>query len=160
MEDKDSAAKTRYDLQAEFLADPVKKAYEFYGSSIDGHLQGLVHLANETGLEFGITLFTSGAIISGHVISCKKYFELFGKSMQEGLVQVLPDSDWEETAALYKSYGGANESIPDGAYKASPQYVHLRDMRVIGAFGGQVIVNSLWRGKIRDVSGFTLGITS
>lgn len=63
------------ELEAPLTDEELRMAID--GRSTDWFLQKFVSLANTIGLSCGITLFVEGAMISGMLISGKRYFEVF-----------------------------------------------------------------------------------
>lgn len=57
--------------------EDVKLAFD--GQSLDWYLQKLVATVNSSNVQFGITLFVEGIIVSGHLVSGKQYFEAFAQ---------------------------------------------------------------------------------
>ena len=126
------------------------------GISVDWFLQKLVALANGQGLEFGVTLYVNGQIISGTLISGKQYFETFGDLFSDAWPyenkEVIKDG-FLANAEIYKKQNHDDPTPPS-------QYVHLKDTRIITANGNLPSSGNagvLWRGKINSASGFNLG---
>jgi hypothetical protein len=126
------------------------------GNSVDWFLQKLVSLANVSPLEFGITLFTEGLIVSGQLCSGKKYFSTFASEFTDA----YPGDD--EAKANIKAAFETNGEIYDvepNADTPPPQFIHLINARCF-SHNGQPLPNNrgvAWRGKINAVSGFNLG---
>jgi len=126
------------------------------GNSVDWFLQRLVSLANTSPLEFGVTLFTQGLIISGQLVSGKKYFSTFAEEFSDAYPG---DAD---SKANIKSAFETNGEIYDhepGEDVPPPQFIHLINARSF-SHNGQPLPNNkgvTWRGKINAVSGFNLG---
>lgn len=57
--------------------EDVKLAFD--GQSVDWYLQKLVATVNTSNVQFGITLFVEGIIVSGQLVSGKQYFEAFAQ---------------------------------------------------------------------------------
>ncbi|OLI80589.1 gas vesicle protein, partial [Xanthomonas oryzae pv. oryzae] len=57
--------------------EDVKLAFD--GQSVDWYLQKLVGIANTSNVQFGVTLFLEGIVISGQLVSGKRYFEAFAQ---------------------------------------------------------------------------------
>lgn len=57
--------------------EDVKLAFD--GQSVDWYLQKLVGIANTSDVQFGVTLFVEGIVISGQLVSGKRYFEAFAQ---------------------------------------------------------------------------------
>ena len=101
----------------------------------DRVLQILVSVVNKGGQELGITLNVGGLIVSGILISNKKYWE----DSQPGLRDMLKES-------------GEKVDPQDELY-----YIHLKDAMYFNAGEHPVPVGGMWwRGKINSVDGFSL----
>lgn len=124
-----------------------------HGQGIDWYLQKLVSLANENGLEIGITLIIGGSIVSGTIVSGKKYFETFAAEFSAA----WPGDDKESIRESFASFASIYESADDKELQP-PQYIHLTNARFHAAEGNLPTNGGvLWRGKINAVSGFNLG---
>lgn len=123
----------------------------------DWYLEHLVKLAN-LGVEIGITLSVKGTIISGKMIPNYRYFEILseqfqtvggelGKSLSEGSDIYAKEfkQDTEQDTAL--------EDFQVG-------YIHLSGAKYFATNGGFPESGLLWRGKIEEVDGFTIGSLS
>lgn len=130
--------------------------HAIHGQSVDWHLQKLVALANESGLEMGLTLVLGGSVVSGTLISGRKYFEAFGKEFADA----WNGADPERLRESFASHGEIYD-YEDADNVPLPQYLHLQGARVHFP-GGNIPSNRgvLWRGKINAVSGFCLGSLS
>lgn len=87
------------------------------------------------------TLNVPGATVSGEVISFRTYMSIYNE-----LFAVSSPIEIEPYAE-----GVAIEAIP------APQFIHMRNARVIT--GNTLIPDTgmLWRGRVADVSGFAYG---
>lgn len=126
------------------------------GNSVDWFLQNLVSIANNSPLEFGITLFTEGLIVSGQLVSGKKFFSDFAKEFSDA----YPGDDDSKASikSAFESKGEIYDQGPD-ADVPPPQFIHLVNARCF-AHNGQPLPSNkgvAWRGKINAVSGFNLG---
>ncbi|THD83277.1 MAG: hypothetical protein E7812_00345 [Phenylobacterium sp.] len=128
-------------------------------------MANLIDMANEHGIEVGVTLTVGGSIVSGTIISGVRYFEEFGQLFATGL------NDPEvaaQTATAFAGWGQiyqTPEGVDAGTFRRpAPTYIHLRDARFFGV--GQTPIPAtngpgfLWRGKISAVDGFSLGSLS
>lgn len=127
------------------------------GRSTDWFLQQLVATVNRSPVEFGITLYVEGTVVSGMLVSGKKYFDTFAKEFSDAYpgddeVKEIVRGAFASNSDIYK-YDDADGEPPP------PQYIHLINARCF-APGGQPLPGNrgvLWRGKINAVSGFSLG---
>lgn len=144
--------------QEQLTAVEMKAIYD--GQSVDWYLQRLVAIVNNTNVEFGLTLHVEGAIVSGLLVSGRRYFETFA---QEFAGAYPDDEDGKENirkalashASIYDEPQAETEVLP-------PQFIHLLNARSFVPGGKPLPSNRgvLWRGKINSVSGFSLGSLS
>lgn len=140
---------------------PEQAALAREGVGVDWFLQNLVSTANSSGMEVGLTLTVGGSIVSGRMISGKKYFDLFADAMASG----WPGDSSDLIRDTYKKFGETYYAPPteaDDEKWSPPQYIHLQDAFVFSPGGAQLPSSSgiLWRGKISAVAGFSLGSLS
>lgn len=144
--------------QEQLTADEMKAIYD--GQSVDWYLQRLVAIVNNTNVEFGLTLHVEGAIISGQLVSGKRYFETFA---QEFAGAYPGDEEGKENIRkALASHASIYDEPEAGTEVPPPQFIHLLDARSFAPGGHQLPSNRgvLWRGKINSVSGFSLGLLS
>jgi hypothetical protein len=128
---------------------------------VDWFLAHLIGHADAYGLSQGVTLTVGGTVITGMLIGGRAYFEGVQKLM---LASAPSDDENSLNKVLADTYGGFVDIYPsaDGSTKpwdAKPNYIHLRDARYLDAEGHQAPQNGMfWRGKLADVSGFTIGM--
>lgn len=137
----------------EYFSDPVAMALEWEGRRTDWFLQRLVRMVNNRShrMNMSITLSTSGGPVSGFLINVEEYFELFAKQFNDGL-GALGSSEVEDA---FIGLGKGAPSDDDERLSAPPQFLHLKDVSCLnGVWVHEPGV--LWRGKVSDVSGFTL----
>lgn len=127
------------------------------GRSTDWHLQQLVSLANEHGLEVGITLIVAGSVISGMLVGGQKYFELFAKEF----AAVWPRGEGKEAIRAAFAINADIYDKPGSKPATPPQFIHLNNAKCFYP-GGEIPNNQgvLWRGRINAISGFSLGAMS
>lgn len=152
----DGQEKTRKQQLDEIFTDPVFMANEWNGSGIDPFLQELVGMVNKAPVGFGITLVVPGGVVTGNMISKKRYFELLGDSM----ASAWPGESKEDIRAAFANRGIDVESENDGEIKVQPQCIHLENAKVVS---GTTFIPSngcVWRGRISAVSGYSMGVLS
>jgi hypothetical protein len=117
----------------------------------DNFFQLLVHTMNAEGPEagIGVTLATPGGIITSDLISVSRYFELVAGGVFD--VPEFQQRIKEEVAAME---GSGKEKVPVSAL----QHYHLADARFVTGAGLVPTVGEgmLWRGRIQEVSGFSM----
>lgn len=140
--------------------------------SSDWFLERLVNMA-EHGLGFGITLQVDGLLVSGTLASTEAYFngfasDLSGSSVDPKISQAFKDAVPKLTAGpvpklkpadLPESVRYAKQKLPPSDDETSPRYIHLQDARFYHVGRTFIPENRgvWWRGRISEVSGFTLG---
>lgn len=130
----------------------------------DWFLQSLVNLVNtaQGTTTISLTIFSKGIILSGNLINGMTYFEEQSEIWAEATVRAGVDNTIEDGRKLFTDiaeavYGPMVQAEP-GEYE--DPYIHMKVLRVYmgnsplesGQNGG-----FLWRGRISEVDGFTLG---
>jgi len=124
----------------------------------DWFLQNLVSFSNDWGIEMGITLQVSGVLVSGTLISGAKYFDEFAEQFSGGFKE-----ESELRVSFYKlisSYKNIYEvESQEANNRPAPEYIHLKNTKFFQPGQKAIPTNNgvLWRGRIREVGGFTLG---
>lgn len=124
---------------------------------VDWFLQSLVSYADNWGVETAITLQVSGLLVSGVVMPAAKYLDEIAVAYRDSC-KANPEIG-KRLSLLIASYKTLVEP-PEGADEEPfPQFIHLRDTRFFTP--GKKLVpasgSTLWRGRIAEVGGFTLG---
>lgn len=118
----------------------------------DWLLQSFVDVVNNnSGSTIGITLTTHGFLISGDLIGGKEYFDELGR--------LLGNISEAKVHDHYKKMGEEIYSEENQKNESGPSLLHLKNAKFYNATGESIPSNSgtLWRGKISEISGFTLG---
>jgi hypothetical protein len=97
--------------------------------------------------ETDITLVVGGFLVSGLVISAKKYMEhhpitkVFWETLEKARSEMPPPEEGEDT---------------------SPNFIHLRDAKFFTPGGNPIPQNQpiYWRGPLESVHGFSFGVLS
>ncbi len=111
----------------------------------DDHLPG----------EFGLTVISGGAVVSGMVIARKAWVQLLIESVRDAgsapLAEVL-----EGTLPRFEEELDAHSDRRDKlnllAHKRT--HIHMRDARI---FNGATTNVPLWRGALEDITGWSMG---
>lgn len=116
----------------------------------DWFLAKLVNTVNKnTDIGISITLNVRGQIVTGFLIGGATYFEEFSTQFADA----YGTEEVRESIAEYKDlYTNSDEDSPP------PQYIHLRDAQTLE--GKNLLPQgggTLWRGRLSEVSGFSLG---
>lgn len=142
------------ELLREDLADSVFDRTQWGGRSTDWLLQWIVDFVVRTDIDIGVTLTVGGNLITGRLISHKKYFEILSNDFSKAF-----ESVGEQSAKTIKdqivSFGPSEHA---GEEEPAPQYLHLKDSHIYTNAEGPIYSSgALWRGKIGSVDGFTFG---
>ncbi len=131
----------------------------------DWLLEDLVNQANGAAVGFPVTLTIGALCLTGVLIGVEQYF-LDYAGLHE---QLFADIDAEAGAAARERYLEACRSVlaemkaekqerEQGRAPRRPRYVHLREAQIVTPSGNIPREGGLlWRGRISQVSGFTLG---
>lgn len=124
---------------------------------IDWLLQELVFLVNKFDLRIGVTLTVGGNLLSGEMIGGAHYF----KTMKENFAQSKGASEIGKSISVameryegnFREYMAQDETTP-------PAFIHLLEAKLHGpnTVPGSSTIQSLWRGRLSEVSGFTIGV--
>jgi hypothetical protein len=118
----------------------------------------LVNMANTSDIRMDITLQLNGFLVSGQLVGGAVYFDAIG----EGFAKALGDAAGlkETFAALRDRHYPKNED--EATPKPGPTFVHMKDARFYNNGGLPIPSNGgvWWRGRLSEVSGFTLGSLS
>ena len=132
----------------------------------DWFLGCLINWANQFNLEQGITLAVGGAIISGQLISGRRYFEEMAAQAMAGTVTGTEDAESLKStiADWYKQWTkiyDKPDDAPDDYLPPMPGFIHLRNAIWLHEGGKSTPSNGgvLWRGKLSSIDGFCLGET-
>ncbi|HHQ4529688.1 TPA: gas vesicle accessory protein GvpU [Aeromonas hydrophila] len=133
-----------------------EQAAQHDGFVIDGHLATLVGLFNgNPGISFGITLTVGGTLISGQLISGKEYFDYLANLLRR-------DEHAEDSVSntLSREMKWMSENIYSNPDSNKTVYIHLKDAQHYSGVTPVPTNGGYWRGRLCDVSGFTLGAMS
>lgn len=126
---------------------------------IDHVLADLVQLINAIGsVEIGVTLHASGTIVSGALISGRRYFDLVIERFRESnseFGQVF--SEWFKPVADVYREDESSRKEDDQPAPRPVEFIHLRDAKTFGAGDSAPLPGVLWRGRLSEISGWSIG---
>lgn len=136
------------------------KTTEHIETKLDVYLQELVNMINGTTVEFPITIYVNGAILSGHLTSGHNYFD--GLKEQYRIFFNSLDKDNQKIEPLLDDLTAARQNyLVDTETKYNmplPVYIHLRDAKCFTPGQRPMTDEGLWwRGKLSSVDGFHFG---
>jgi hypothetical protein len=128
-----------------------------------GILQTLANLINVSELEaseIGLTLSIHGTIVSGLMISRKRYYEETGKQFVDAIKSPIPENESIFKKEFKMLFDQIKEPKPNDQVEGEQQsnYIFMREARIFN--GAQVIPSNgttYWITKIKSVDGFCLG---
>jgi len=128
----------------------------------DGLLTAWVVIANKGTTETSVTLQVAGLIVTGDLIGVGTYYKALGEQFAAGTADGEAQQGWKATfdELAQSSTAVAASSAED--LSTLPQYIHLRNARILRADGELIPHNSgvLWRGRLTAVDAWWFGLLS
>lgn len=129
----------------------------------DEVLAMLADIANRGGVGMGITLNVQGQIVCGDVCSGAVFFEEIAEVLRSADVTVTNVDDEEQEQTVRGAVGLLADAVAERAQNYGPDapqlvtaYIHLKNAELWDPSGRHVGVRH-WRGRLVDVSGWSLG---
>ena len=129
-------------------------AAELIRRNIDGFLLMWVIMVNRGYFEPQITLNVGGLVVTGKLISAKKYYEAIGTKLSDAWERAS-----EEGADAIKYFSSLAEAVVPPDEKAL--HIHLANARFIFPEGRGIPSDgqgAYWRGKLSSIDGFQFTI--
>ena len=120
----------------------------------------LVHVANTSDVEMGITLHVHGLMVTGRLISGATYWSESAAELRESgkgpteLTEAMAES-MERVAEEYRQTYTDSEAVAE--HPSMTAFLHLRNAHTLGPQGPTPTDGTLWRGRLSSVDGFTFG---
>lgn len=150
-------------MESKHEFDPLELGKILAEKDSDWFLVMLLNIVNQGTIEFGLTLNVGGSVISGTLISGKKYFSEFAKQFSNAIGTPEEASNEPSIEESFRKLGDIYD-LPEGKQgeelknQAPVTYIHLRDANVFFKDGTiPTGVGVFWRGKLSSVDGFSLG---
>ncbi len=143
---------------AEPAAEPIQVR-----TPVDPLLRFLVAEANRTGIEFPVTLFVGGHLVTGRLISGKKYYEGFAQDVTVSFsgvgAQAIRDAFQAQAESLYPPVPEDESEEAAADRVAMTAFVHLEGAQVVYSDGSTIPtgLGARWRGRLDAVDGFIYG---
>jgi len=123
----------------------------------DWFLGTLNNIVNNNTITIGITIFSHGFIISGHLAGGKEYFDATAGEFSA----LLNNSGKVENSFIElanRIYESDSDNVKNGPL--STDYIHIKNAKFINSSTNDVLPNDTvwWRGRISEVSGFSIGV--
>jgi hypothetical protein len=105
----------------------------------------------------GITLYVSGSVISGQLISRRAFYDGMADEIDEA---VRRDTGNEASAfgTMFRDLGREQDEAPDlGSTRTA--FLHLAEARVFASAGPPIPTNRgvFWRGRLSSIDGWNIG---
>ncbi|MDQ0283740.1 hypothetical protein [Rhodococcoides fascians] len=145
------------------MTNPAQNdAIDFFEPGTDPSLAQLVEMINAVGegATAGVTLTTSGAIVTGTIVSGRTYFEGLNSTLEAA---GKDSNEWPGVtfAVFAQTYrdreGGTRNADSAREDQPGPSYIHLNNAAIIPNGMSRIDLGS-WRGKLSSVDGWTLGL--
>jgi hypothetical protein len=108
--------------------------------------------------EIGVTLNVHGTVVSGIMISMKRYYEDIGSTfIEKANIHSTPDGGAAAKKTLKAMFDEIKQPPSDEELAKGQRFNHifLRDVRIYTDYG--IIRGDYWVGRIDSVDGFLLG---
>ena len=102
---------------------------------------------HKEGFELGITVNVPGATVTGIMIGPRAWLRILGASGEGGAHEFLNSLA-----------GGMNQILENAGREVTTQFLHLRDAQYVS--GGRFTPTNaglLWRGRLGEIAGFSIG---
>jgi hypothetical protein len=125
----------------------------------DWLLEMLVALVDAQSVSVNITLSVGGSLVSGKLVSGKEYFNSFAEQVSSGFKDMGVS---EATAKIMREQLAQPGEVfhgesTDPKLKNKPNYLHLKNARIISGTASYASQSTWWRGRLSAVEGFFLG---
>jgi hypothetical protein len=124
----------------------------------DETLVQLVKEAEEKGIGIGLTLCVNGLIITGTVIRSKAYFDKLIPKHDESAFSTKDPSEIELARSYFAKLSTPVMRESSEEQDDNPKYIHLDNVVMYPSSPDHPFVAGLWRGKLSNIDGFSLGI--
>lgn len=134
-------------------------------SNEDWFLQTMVVTVTLNNSEMPLTITTNGTLITGNLISVRRYFSLYADSLPNSASGLEDVQNYEIIRKTYSEIGAEFSDKIINWYQENPanglrmtKYLHLANAKFVH---GAIVTpprGFLWRGKISEIDGFSFGI--
>ena len=123
-------------------------------------LTELVRLADEQGLEVGITVYIGGTVVSGMLVSGQEFLEASALRLRsvEGPPETKATLEHFFRSQRDQQYASSGAASTEGEDVPPVGYLHLRGARPFDANGPYLQEGVWWRGRIDQIDGFNFGV--
>jgi hypothetical protein len=126
----------------------------------DNVLAMLVHIANTSDVEMGLTIHVAGLVVTGRLISGATFWVASAQKLRESgqgpteLIEPMAES-MEKVAQAYRD--AYAEDPTDPGDPSTSAFVHMRDAHTLVPQGPTPTAGALWRGRLASIDGFSFG---
>ena len=127
-------------------------------SSQDEVLEHLIRRLEETDAGINVILCVNGLIISGQMISSKRYFDKISNFFNENSIITDGSSLIErELPYLQQVKQFMQQKGKSSEEQNNPKYIHLDNIVMYPSDPSHPFGANVWRGKLSSVDGFSIG---
>ncbi|WP_416149438.1 gas vesicle accessory protein GvpU [Salipaludibacillus sp. HK11] len=126
------------------------KEIDLYNDNGDPTIEYLVELCNTAGYTFSVTLSIKGSIVTGKIIGRKQYFEEMSHLFERDGLEVIAEG-YKEFSKVFDAEEDLEEDMK------TPYHIHLKDAKYVSSNGLFPQNGMMWRGRIKEIDGFSLG---
>lgn len=118
----------------------------------DSDLSFLNGIVNKADFGIGITLFVKGCVITGSLISGRKYYRIVSDNLKSsGVVG-------ESLSAYFEVKGRDGYTSPDPDFEYPNNFLHLENIKILGGSGViRSLSDAMLRVKIEEIDGHFIG---
>ena len=158
---KHEKSPTSAQSEPDFIREMREPIYPF-DSSLES-LAAFIDRADTT--EIGVTLHVKGAVLSGLLVSSRRFFSLLLRALEQGAetgagdgggIRVFADFYRPTLESLEQSQAEYRESDKS---PPRPRHVHMRQVVTYLGSTSDPLRHALWRGRLTEVDGWCLGST-
>jgi hypothetical protein len=115
----------------------------------------MVEAVNKFGAELPLTLYVSGVVVSGILVSGRRFFEQMAEWLAREGAQEFAENFALPAAELFD--GPDTEAGDEEPADLSAIYIHLRAARVFASGSDRPLPETFWRGRLSHVSAWSFG---
>ncbi|HZF91473.1 hypothetical protein [Streptomyces sp.] len=133
---------------------PNQAADETTAPAVDTHLEILLRLVEaQPDARMAICLTTPGGIIGGHLVAARSWAERWEDAVRESGVtqQAAPMAQLPQMVQAAQPHGDASD-------RGLHRFLHLVDVTFMSVPGAPT--SPVWRGRVSDICGWSLGAPS
>lgn len=109
--------------------------------------------------EIGLTLHVSGVVVSGILVSGRRFFEQMAQWLKDEGAEDLAENFADPVAEMFAE-PDAETADDEQAEPSLANFIHLRAARVFTSGSDRPLPETFWRGRLSQVSAWSIGTMS